>query len=93
MQYNIISADSHVDLGFLPWDLFTSQAPPQYTNRVPRVESHDGIDQWWADGTYLEDVGHFSKVATYNPGMKTRVDKMAATGFLQDAAEGRYHPG
>lgn len=92
MQYNVISADSHVDLGFLPWDLFTSQAPTQYADRVPRVENHDGTDQWWADGVYLEDVGHYSKVATYNPGMKTRVDRMAATGFIQDAAEGRYHP-
>ena len=92
MDYKIISADSHVDLGYLPWDLFTSQAPDQWKDRMPRVIEKDGSAQWWADGIYLEDVGHFSKVETYNPGMKARVAKMREVGFVEDATKGNYHP-
>ncbi len=92
MAYKVISADSHVDLGYLPRDLFTSQDPGRFEGRMPHVEERDGTNQWWADGIYLEDVGHFSKVETYNPGMKTRVARMAESGFLEDSARGDYHP-
>ena len=70
MQYNTatisISADSHVDLGYLPWDLFTSQAPPRYADRVPRVEScstgrhpSNSVITWWAGPLTLSAVGTY----------------------------------
>ena len=47
MEYNVISADTHVDLGFLPWDLFTSQAPNRWKDQMPHVIQKDGRAQWW----------------------------------------------
>ena len=37
MRYERISADCHVDLCWLPPDLFTSQAPPALKDRMPYV--------------------------------------------------------
>ena len=92
MDYRVISADSHVDLGFLPWDLFTSQAPDSLKERMPRVVRKDGRDQWWANGTYLEDVGHYGDTSDYSPELKERVSRMAKLGFVDDSAKGAHHP-
>lgn len=37
VEYHCISADDHIDLRFLPKDLFTSRAPKALAERVPRV--------------------------------------------------------
>ena len=42
MQYNRISADSHIDLPWLPHDLFTSNASAALKDRMPHVV--DGPD-------------------------------------------------
>jgi hypothetical protein len=38
MQYRRISADCHLDLPWLPPDLFTSQATRELKDRMPFVE-------------------------------------------------------
>ena len=55
MQYRRISADCHLDLPWLPPDLFTSQAPREFKHRMPFVE--DGADgpRWVT--TINKDVG------------------------------------
>ena len=43
MQYKRISADCHLDMIWLPPDLFTSQAPRDLKDRMPFVgEGPDG---------------------------------------------------
>ena len=42
MQYNRISADTHIDLPWLPTDLFTSNASADLKDRMPHVV--DGPD-------------------------------------------------
>ena len=37
MEYTIISGDSHVDLTWLPGDLFASNAPADMAAKMPRV--------------------------------------------------------
>ena len=37
MNYEIISADCHIDLPWLPEDLFTSQASAEFKDRMPYV--------------------------------------------------------
>src|ERR1700683_4262004 len=37
MKYSCISADDHIDLRFLPKDIFTSRVPAALKDRVPRV--------------------------------------------------------
>ena len=39
MGYRIISADSHLDLIWVPHDAFTSRAPAEWKDKVPYVES------------------------------------------------------
>ena len=50
----VVDADSH-------WsetpDLFTSLAPPEYKDRVPRVEVIDGVQTWVFDGHVLGQTG------------------------------------
>ena len=50
----VIDADSHWSE---PPDLFTKLAPPEYKDRVPRVEEVDGQKMWVFDG---HPVGRFS---------------------------------
>ena len=37
MGYNIISGDSHIDLRFMPEDLFTSNASASMVDKMPHV--------------------------------------------------------
>lgn len=50
----VVDADSH---WCEPPDLFTSIAPPEYRDRVPRVEEVDGQPMWVMDG---HPIGRFS---------------------------------
>ena len=65
MDYTFVSADCHMDLSWLPGDLFTSNAPAHLVDRVPRVvesptkESKYGLYHgvWVADGNELGVYG------------------------------------
>ena len=37
MEYKVISGDGHIDLRWLPHDLFVSHAPAQWKDQVPQV--------------------------------------------------------
>src|SRR5712692_11288907 len=49
MRYNRISADCHLDLIWLPPDLFTSEAPAHLKDRMPYVAAEPDAngDRWW----------------------------------------------
>jgi len=60
VDYSCISADDHIDLRFLPKDLFTERVPSSLRDRVPQVvPAADTPDMWdWvADGKVLGPWG------------------------------------
>lgn len=47
----LISADDHIDLGYLPRDLWTARVPAALRERVPQViDRGGGDDYWFCDG-------------------------------------------
>ena len=48
MQYKRISADCHLDLPWMPPDLFTSMAPRDMKDRMPYVVETDDGPKWTA---------------------------------------------
>src|SRR5260370_39095448 len=46
MQYNRISADCHLDLPWMPPDLFTSMAPRDMKERMPYVVETEEGPKW-----------------------------------------------
>lgn len=50
MDYKIISADDHLDLGYLPKDFWARNMPSAYGERIPHVEERDGTALWVCDG-------------------------------------------
>ena len=55
MAANMISADDHIDLGYLPSDLFLERLPAKYKDRGPRVEERNGREMWVCDGAVWGD--------------------------------------
>ncbi|HEX2171823.1 MAG TPA: amidohydrolase family protein, partial [Dehalococcoidia bacterium] len=51
--YPIISADDHVDLQFLPADVFTSRVPTNLRDRVPHVVQTETGARWIYEGQDL----------------------------------------
>lgn len=87
MQYNRISADSHVDLCWMPPTLFVDEASQAMKDRMPYV-TEDGPDgPYWTckNGTSFglkNGVGPAG--AKYEPGRHARADLMAETNLYED---------
>jgi predicted TIM-barrel fold metal-dependent hydrolase len=81
-RYTCISADSHLDLVWLPYDLFTKNATAQMKDRMPYVvESPDGplwVSKKGAKFGLAGGVG--SSGMKYTPGEVIRSDIMAKEG-------------
>ncbi len=94
MNYTRISADCHIDLPWVPPDLFTSNATASMKPRMPYVT--DGPDgPYWTckNGTsfgLMNGVGPAGQ--KYVPGMHHRVDIMAKTGLYEDGKKGIRRP-
>jgi len=90
MRYSRISADCHIDLPWMPPDLFTSNASAALKERMPYVaEGPDG--PYWTSKNGMSfglvcGVGPSGQKLV--PGQNYRVDKMAATGLYEDAKRG-----
>ena len=94
MRYSRISADCHIDLPWLPPDLFTSNASPAMKDRMPYVV--DGPEgPFWATKT-VPSLGFACAVGSVGnkvvPGQNRRVDIMAATGLYEDGRKGIRRP-
>jgi uncharacterized protein len=94
MRYTRISADCHIDLPWLPADLFTSNAPAAMKDRMPYVaEGPDGPYWTTKSGAPFGLVGGTgSSGQKYVPGQNHRVDLMAATGLYSDGKKGIRRP-
>jgi hypothetical protein len=81
MQYNRISADCHLDLPWMPPDLFTSMASRELKDRMPYVVDSDEGPKWTArNGAsfgFKNGVGPAG--SKYVKGKHHRVDVMAET--------------
>jgi uncharacterized protein len=56
MDYPLISADDHIDLGYLPPDLWTERLPKAYRDRAPHIEDRGGPNEVWVcDGEVWGD--------------------------------------
>src|ERR1700693_5227462 len=95
MQYRRISADCHLDLPWLPPELFTSNASPAMRERMPYVEAGPGGPRWTAKaGVNMGLAGGVGSVGNkYMPGQNYRVDKMAETGLYDAGKAGERRPG
>ena len=96
MAYRIISADRHLDLPWLPADLFVSNAPANLKDKMPRVVDTDQGPQWMVEGRLLAFVagaGLTGAWDSYAPGESTRLDRMESVGFWSDGAKGLLRPG
>ena len=95
MQYKRISADCHLDLPWLPPELFVSQAKRELKERMPYVEDGPDGPHWITKaGVNMGLVGGIGSVGgKFVPGQNYRVDKMAETGLYEDGKKGVRRPG
>ncbi len=96
MAYEIISADTHLDLRWLPPDLFVSRAPEAQKPHMPNVQALDRGNYWFVQGKEFCAVGSDSagvrEGQSYAPGESVHMDRMAEVGFFDGVADGIYHP-
>ncbi len=95
MQYRRISADCHLDMIWLPPDLFTSQAPRDLKDRMPFVADGPNGKEWVANnGASFGLVGGVGSAGRlYEPGKQHRADRMAEAGLYEDGLKGIRRPG
>ena len=88
-QYGIISADCHIDMTWMPGDLWVKNAPAKFRDQVPQVRDTADGPHWFVEG---KDVGVYGGLGfgfdRVQRGYSKHVDKMFEVGFY----EGGPHP-
>src|SRR5580704_11126188 len=94
MKYEFISADCHIDLIWLPPNLFTENAPAVLKERMPYVlEGRKGMQWVSKNGARFGLMnGMGSAGREYVPGEIHRSDRMASTGLYDDGQNGIRRP-
>ncbi len=90
MQYKVISADCHIDLIWLPPDLFTSNATSDMEARMPYVTGSSRGPLWVSKNgaNFGLQNGMGSAGREYVPGEIHRSDRMAEQGLYEDGKKG-----
>jgi len=90
MHYDRISADCHLDLCWLPPDLFTSRASIALRDRMPYVTDGPKGPMWVTKkgATFGLANGMGSAGREYVAGQIHRSDRMASTGLYEDGKRG-----
>ena len=90
MKYDVISADCHIDLIWLPPDLFTANASAHLRDRMPYVTNGEDGPQWvsrsGSNFGLMNGMGSAGRL--YVPGQIHRSDRMASTGLYEDGRRG-----
>jgi len=90
MKYDVISADCHIDLIWLPPDLFTSNAATAKKDRMPYVTDGPRGKEWvtksGASFGLMNGMGSAGRL--YEPGKIHRSDRMASEGIYDDGKKG-----
>jgi predicted TIM-barrel fold metal-dependent hydrolase len=90
MKYDVISADGHVDLIWLPPDLFTANCSAALKERMPHVVEGPKGPEWTsikgAKFGLMNGMGSAGR--EYVPGVIHRSDRMASTGLFADGKKG-----
>src|SRR5437867_13002756 len=83
MNYTRISADCHIDMPWIPPDLFTANASAALRDRMPYVTDGPDGPQWTSkNGASFGLVGGVGPSGQkYVPGVHYRADGMASTGL------------
>jgi len=85
-DYPIVSADDHIDMQWLPADLWTSRAPAQLRDRVPYVQTTERGAAWYYQGQMLAVHGPRWGTSSAMAGMKSGLER---GGVLR---EGEFRP-
>jgi len=93
VEYKIISGDGHIDLAWLPPDLFVSNAPAKWKDQVPQVVETAEGGRWYAEGKNLAALALGAASGLANRALPQRgrskhIDRMYDSGFY----EGGPHP-
>ena len=90
MHYNVISADCHIDLPWLPPELFVEGAPAGLKERMPYVAETENGRHWVArnGARFGLQNGMGSAGRRYVPGQIHRSDRMAEQGLYRDGEAG-----
>ena len=90
MHYSVISADCHIDLPWLPPELFVSEARAEFKERMPFVEKTDRGEFWTTRNGARFGLrnGMGSAGRRYVPGEIHRSDRMAEQGLYRDGERG-----
>jgi len=90
MSNRVISADCHIDLIWLPPDLFTANAPAAFKDRMPYVTDGEPGPRWTARNgvDFGLQNGMGSAGREYVPGQIHRSDRMAEQGLYEDGKKG-----
>jgi|SRR6266540_2761020 len=94
MNYSRISADCHIDMPWIPPDLFTANARAAIRERMPYVTDGPDGPRWTSkNGASFGLVGGVGPSGTkYVPGEHYRADVMASTGLYEDGRKGIRRP-
>ena len=94
MNYTRISADCHIDMPWIPPDLFTANASAALRDRMPYVTDGPDGPQWTSkNGASFGLVGGVGPSGQkYVPGVHYRADVMASTGLYEDGKKGIRRP-
>src|SRR6516162_8436512 len=89
MAEKLISGDNHIDLTYLPPDLWSSEAPNKWKLLAPRVEEMDDGLHWFVDA---QDRGMWNGIGPgflpYQKGMFGHIDEMKDLGFEWNSHRG-----
>jgi predicted TIM-barrel fold metal-dependent hydrolase len=89
VDYQIISADCHIDMTWMPGNLWTDNAPAKWRDQVPHVREASDGPRWYAEGKELGVYGGlgfgFDRVQR---GFSKHVERMFEVGFY----DGGPHP-
>ena len=94
MKYSLISADTHMDLVYMPTDVFVENTPSELRDKVPRVEDTEDGPYWVLEGKKVVPSGSGGlNSSEYTKGEAHHMDRMAEVGFFDDLDRGVYRPG